>query len=240
MLVMLPGGPELSRSIRRMRTVGGRPVLGWLAVTGPIAFTIAWIVAGVLQDGYSLRQDYISELAALDARHAWIMIIGFLWLGVGMVALGIGLAGALTGRLARIGSILVTLAGVGIIVAGLARVDCRSRLAACAARNNAGDVSWHSATHELASLVVFLALVAAPLVLARAFSGSAPWRDLRTYSITTGAVGLVLLALLFSGVAGSWSGVVQRVFGTVLLLWIAILGARLIRLSRVRPREPAL
>jgi hypothetical protein len=27
---------------------------------------------------------------------------------------------------------------------------------------------------------------------------------------------------------------------TVLLLWIAILGARLIRLSRVRPREPAL
>jgi hypothetical protein len=34
--------------------------------------------------------------------------------------------------------------------------------------------------------------------------------------------------------------VVQRVFVTVLLLWIAILGARLIRLSRVRPREPAL
>jgi hypothetical protein len=34
--------------------------------------------------------------------------------------------------------------------------------------------------------------------------------------------------------------VVQRVFVTVLLLWIAILGARLIRLSSVRPREPAL
>ena len=31
----------------------------------------------------------------------------------------------------------------------------------------------------------------------------------------------------------------QRVFLTVLLLWIAILGARLIRLSRVWPREPA-
>jgi hypothetical membrane protein len=60
-----------------MRTVGGRLVLGWLAVTGPIAFTIAWIVAEVLQDGYSFRQDYISELAALDARHPWIMITGF-------------------------------------------------------------------------------------------------------------------------------------------------------------------
>ena len=48
------------------------------------------------------------------------------------------------------------------------------------------------------------------------------------------------LVLLFSGVAGSWTGVVQRVLVTVLLLWIAILGARLIRLARVRPREPAL
>jgi hypothetical protein len=175
----------------------------------------------------------------LDAQHAWIMITGFLWLGAGTVALGIGLAGALGGRLARIGSILVALAGVGIIVAGLARVDCRSRLAACAARIEAGDVSWHSATHELVSLMVFLVLVAAPLVLARALSGGA-WRDLRAYSITTGVVGLVLLVLLFSGVAGSWTGLVQRVFVTVLLVWIAILGARLIRLSRVRPREPAL
>ena len=223
-----------------MRTVGGRLVLGWLALIGPIAFTVAWIVAEALQDGYSPRRDYISELAALDARHAWLMITGFLLLGVGTVALGIGLAGALKGRLARIGSILVALAGVGIIVAGLARVDCRSRLDACAARIDAGDVSWHSATHELVSLVLFLALVAAPLVLARAFSGDEPWRDLHAYSITTGVVGLVLLVLLFSGVAGSWTGVVQRVFVTVLLLWIAILGARLIRLARVRPREPAL
>jgi hypothetical membrane protein len=223
-----------------MGTVAGRLVLGWLALIGPIAFTVAWIVAEALQDGYSPRRDYISELAALDARHAWLMITGFLLLGVGTVALGIGLAGALTGRLGRIGSILVALAGVGIIVAGLARVDCRSRLDACAARIDAGDVSWHSATHELVSLVLFLALVAAPLVLARAFSGDEPWRHLHAYSITTGVVGLVLLVLLFSGVAGSWTGVVQRVFVTVLLLWIAILGARLIRLARVRPREPAL
>jgi hypothetical membrane protein len=215
-------------------------VLGWLAVTGLIAFTIAWIVAEVLQDGYSLRRDYISELAALDAQHAWIMITGFLWLGAGTVALGVGLAGALEGRLARIGSILLALAGIGIIVTGLARVDCRGRLVACAARIDAADVSWHSATHELVSLLVFLALVAAPLVLARAFSGGAPWRDLGAYSITTGAVGLVLPVLLLSGLSGSWSGVVQRVFLTVLLLWIAILGARLIRLSPVRPREPAL
>jgi hypothetical protein len=40
--------------------------------------------------------------------------------------------------------------------------------------------------------VIFLALVAAPLVLARAFSGGAPWRDLGAYSITTGDVGVCI------------------------------------------------
>ena len=205
---------------------------------GPIAFTIAWIVAALVQDEYSVRREDISALAALDAQNAWIMITGFLLLGVGIVALGAGLAGALKGRPATVGSILVVVAGVGIIVAGLARNDCSSELDACADRVDAGDVSWHHATHDLASLVVFLALVAAPLVFARAFRGDQSWRDLRTYSLITGVLGLVLLVLFLTGVAGSWNGLLQRVFVTVLFLWIAVLGARLIRLSRAKSAEP--
>ncbi len=73
-------------------------------------------------------------------------------------------------------------------------------------------------------------------MFARAFRGDESWRDRRAYSITTGVVGLVLLVLLFSGVAESWTGVVQRVLVTVLLPWIAIL----IQLSRVRPAEHAI
>ena len=214
-------------------------MLGWLAVLGPIAFTIAWIVAALVQDEYSVRREDISALAALDAQNAWIMITGFLLLGVGIVALGAGIAGALKGRPATVGSILVVVAGVGIIVAGLARNDCSSELDACADRVDAGDVSWHHATHDLASLVVFLALVAAPLVFARAFRGDQSWRDLRTYSLITGVLGLVLLVLFLTGVAGSWNGLLQRVFVTVLFLWIAVLGARLIRLSRAQSAEPA-
>jgi hypothetical protein len=141
-----------------MNTVGTRVLLGRLAMIGPIALTIAWIVAGMVQGRVQPRRDYISDLAALDAQHAWIMITGFL-LGAGTAALGVGLAGAVKGRAARIGSILVALAGVGMIVAGLARGDCRSQLDAYAARIDAGDLSWHQATHELASAVVFFALV---------------------------------------------------------------------------------
>jgi hypothetical membrane protein len=221
-----------------MRKVDSHLLLGRLAVMGPIAFTIAWIVGAVVQDEYSVRREDISALAALDAQNAWIMITGFLLLGAGIVALGAGLAGALKGRPATVGSILVVVAGVGIIVAGLARNDCSSELEACANRADA-DVSWHHATHDLVSLVVFLALVAASLLLARAFRGDQSWRDLRPYSLITAVLGLVLLVLFITGVAGSWNGLLQRVFVTVLFLWIAVLGARLIRLSRAQSAEPA-
>ena len=58
---------------------GGRLVLGWLAVIRPIAFTIAWIVADRQQEGYSPRREAISAPAA---RYPWIMITGFMLLGV--------------------------------------------------------------------------------------------------------------------------------------------------------------
>ena len=105
----------------------------------------------------------------------------------------------------------------------------------CAARIEALDVSWHSVTHDLVSLVVSRAHRCAagvrPRLPRRRVVAGPPC--LLHYP---GVVGLVLLVLLFSGVAESWTGVVQRVLVTVLLPWIAIL----IQLSRVRPAEHAI
>jgi hypothetical membrane protein len=210
--------------------------LGRLAVAGPIAFTIAWLIGGFAQDEYSVRREDISALAALDAQNAWIMITGFLFLAAGTVALAAGLASTLNGRPAVIGSILVLIAGVGIAVAGLARNDCSSELTACADRVDAGDVSWHHMVHDTVSLVIFLALVAAPLVLARAFRRDEHWQNLRGYSIVTGLVGFVLLVLFVTEAAGSWNGLLQRAFVSVPFLWIAVLGFRLTQ-TRGQPGE---
>ena len=205
--------------------------LGRLAIAGPIAFTVAWVIGGLAQDEYSIRREDISALAALDAQHPWIMITGFLLLGAGTAALAIGLIRTLKGRAATIGSILVLIAGVGIVVAGIARNDCSSELTPCADRVETGDVSWHHTVHDAVSLVIFLALIAAALVLARAFRRNERWHDLRGYSIVTGLVGFVLLVLYITEAAGSWNGVLQRAFVSVLFLWIALLGLRLIRVS---------
>jgi hypothetical membrane protein len=213
-----------------------RRLAGTLAVAGPIVFSAAWLVAWAVQDEYSPRHEDISALAALDANQPWIMVTGFLALGLGTALLGLGLgrASALAGGFsALLGALLVTVAGVGILLAGLARNDCSSELAACAARADAGDVSWHHELHDLVSLVVFLALVAAQLVLARAFGRDARWQDLRTYSIVSGALTFALLVLYGSGAIGDSNGLVQRIFTAVPFVWIAVLGLRLRRVAAV-------
>jgi O-antigen ligase len=99
------------------------------------------------------------------------------------------------------------------------------------ARADAGDVSWHHQVHELVSAVVFLALVAAQLVLARAFGRDSRWHDLRPYSIVSGLLTLVLLVLFGTGAIEGWNGLVQRIFIAVPWIWIAVLGLRLRRIA---------
>ena len=214
-----------------MNRTGFRRV-GAIAVAGPVVFTVAWLVAWAVQDTYSPRREDISALAALDAQQPWLMVVGFVALAVGVVALGIGLSRAVEGgKAARVGALLVLIAGLGILVAGFARNDCSSELAACKARIDAGDVSWHHGVHDAVSGLVFLAFVVAQLVLARAFRRDPSWRDLRAYSIVSGALTLALLVLFGTGATDDWNGLVQRAFLAVLFAWTIVLGMRLRRLG---------
>jgi hypothetical protein len=73
--------------------------------------------------------------------------------------------------------------------------------------------------------------VLAPLVLARAFRRDNRWRDLRRYSLLTGALTLVLL-LIFGGDSFSgWNGLAERVLIAIPLVWVAVLGMRLARIA---------
>ena len=198
---------------------------------GPLTFTAAWLVAWPLQEQYSPRREDISALAALDAQHVWIMILGFIALGVGTTALGLGLMDALRGWNGRVGSALVVAAGVGLVFAGLARNDCSSELTGCTAAVDAGDVSAHHQIHDLVSLLLFLSLIVAQFVCARAFRQDLQWRDLRTYSLVSGVLTLVLLVLYISEPIDGWNGIVQRIFLAVPWIWIVVLGLRLLRVQ---------
>ena len=230
--VSLPSPLAPTRDPRPAHANVPRRIAAAAAVAGPMAFTAAWLVAWAAQDTYSPLREDISALAALDAQAPWIMVAGFVALALGLVALGLGLVRALpASRLAVVGALLVALAGVGVLVAGFARNDCSSELAACKARIDAGDISWHHGLHDAVSGLLFLALVVAQLVLARAFRRDPAWRDLRSYSIVSGASSLALLVLFVIGPVDGWNGLVQRAFLGVPFAWMLVLGTRLRRLA---------
>jgi len=182
---------------------------------------------------YSARREDISALAALDAQHPWIMIAGIIALGLSLVALGLGLTGAIqNGRSATVGPIMLVLGGGSFVVAGLARNDCSSEVQACKQRVSSGDVSWHHQVHDVLGVVAFVVLAVAPLVLARAFRADSRWSGLRRYSLWTGALTLALLLVFGAEPFAGWNGLVQRVLMLVPLIWIVVVGTRLVKISR--------
>jgi Protein of unknown function (DUF998) len=211
---------------------GEAPAARWrvraaAGVVGPVAFTAAWVASTLRQEGYAVASEQLSGLAAPDARDPWVMTSGFLTLGVSVVLFASALEEALGGRRrAGPGPALVRLAGLGALAAGVLR---RDRMLLHPPDGPPGPQSWMNDGHDLASLAVYAALVAAPLVLARRFAAEAAWRPLAVPTLATGVANLVLLGLFTAKVIEPWNGVVQRVAVTIPLAWTVVMATRLLR-----------
>jgi len=201
-------------------------------IAGPVAFTGAWVASTLRQTGYSIAEEHLSGLAAPDARDPAIMLAGFLALGACTTAFGSALREALGGPgLAGPGPWLVRCAGIGTVAAGLLR---RDRMLLHPPGAVPGQ-SWHNHGHDLASGIVYAALLVAPLLLARRFDGDPAWSRLRGPAVAASLTTAALLALFWSQALEPWNGIVQRVAVTVPLGFMAALAGRLL----TRPPAPA-
>jgi hypothetical membrane protein len=192
-----------------------------LGVVGPLLFTAAWAVGGERQRGYSPRRDHISGLAADDARDAWIMVVGFVALGLAAMVIGVMLERALGGRpTAGRGPRLVAGAGACAVAAGLFRRDTL-----VLQPPELADPSWHHVVHDLVSFVLYVLMVVAPLVLARRFAREPAWARLAPLARGAGWWACALVALFASRLAVEWNGVWQRAAtcGPALLLVVVAL-----------------
>jgi hypothetical membrane protein len=186
-------------------------------VVGPAVFTGAWIVSSLRQTGYGATEVQISGLAAPDARDPWIMITGFLVLGGCAVVFGEALHEAIGGPAPR----LIQVAGVLAIAAGLLRRDHLLL--------EPGPVSWHNQAHNVVSTVIYVALIVAQALLARAFARDAAWKSWGRWLAASAAATTVLLIAFGADTSGPAAGVLQRVAVTLPLAAIAALAARLAR-----------
>lgn len=184
-------------------------------VAGPVAFTTAWIAGSLRQPGYGAFSVQLSGLAAPDARDPWIMITGFLVLGGCTVWFGEELARDVGGPAPR----LIQGAAVLTVAAGLLRRDHMEL--------TSGPVSWHNEGHNVVSLVLYLDLVLAQLLLARRFGAIPAWRPWRRYLLASGIATAVALAIFLPNTTSPSAGILQRIAVTIPLVAVTAVAARL-------------
>jgi hypothetical membrane protein len=227
----------------RRRYAGGAWLLAAVALLGQLAFTLAWFVGGLFEPDYDPLRQTISELASLDGHRPLVMTAGFAAFGISVLALALALRRTVRrDKRLRVGPGMLVLAALPMPVVAGARMDCARSSQACRDAIEADVVSGQHHLHDLASLVVFVMLVLAPLVFARAFGRDGHWRDLRRWSLLTGGLGFVLLATFVTvGDGTAMGGLLQRVLVGLLTAWIAVTATRALRTAgtRVLPSRPS-
>jgi tRNA (cmo5U34)-methyltransferase len=133
------------------------------------------------------------------------------------------------------GPVLIALCGLGMVALGLLRNDCSSLTDACERRVEAGEVSWQHTAHDVVSVPVFAAAVAAPVLLALRFRADPGWRSLAPFSAGAAVVVAALFALGGLEPAASWNGVIQRVAVSAALVWLEVVALRLLRVMTAAP-----
>ncbi len=188
-------------------------VRAWAGPVGGALFTVAWVVATPLQPGYGFWRDELSGLASLEARHAWVLLAGF-------VALAVGTAVFAT-VLPRRGRSLVLAAAAATVGVALFRRDCLTT-AVCVRTGLPADAdpSWHNHLHDMAAVIAYGCLVVAPFVLARGMG------HLGRLTRAAGLAGAALAVLYVSKVLGPWNGLVQKLMVTAAIAWMTAVARR--------------
>lgn len=211
-----------SAGVPRFRDAELRRRLGQAAVVSVIYFVVVIIAL------HGLRPE-VDPVAAVTSEYAvgpygWLMTSAYFVFSGALLALGIGLARALSRRARETpGIALLFLAALGTAVAGLAPVDVGA----------ARPITTQGWIHRMAAIVAFASMTGGPLLLVRWFRRDPGWRDLAWLGAVSGTVGLagltgIQLVLLERGLAGF----AQRVVLVLVAAWMLACAYRLQQNSR--------
>jgi hypothetical membrane protein len=184
-----------------------------------MVFVAVLLIEGALRPGYDPTYHTGSELEL--GRRGWAQRANFFVMGAGMFAFTIGVERSLD---STTGAALLAIFGLGLIVAGAFTPDPVRGYPPGASIRDA-DLSWQAKVHDVSGPVMFLALLAACLVLAGQLQGG--WR---LYTLLTAGAGLVMTvwtAVSYRKDAGN-TGLVQRGLILVYWTWIAALALHLV------------
>jgi hypothetical membrane protein len=205
-------------------------------IAGPL-FLLALFVEGATRPHYDALRHPGSSLEL--GPYGWVQQVNFVVAGLLTLAFALGLRRALRlGRGSRWGPLLVGVWAIGLVAAGLFVTDPVSGYPP-----GTPDVlarpTLHGGLHDLFSLLGFVALGAAFVVLARRFAANGRW-VWATYSIGTFVVyavtfGLSAAAFQQTAALVALGGLFQRMAVVAGWAWLTLLAGDLLR----RPQRPA-
>jgi hypothetical protein len=209
-------------------------VAGLLGVLGGVVFTLGWLVAGLTQgSAYSVSRHDISDMGAVGAPHAWILLTAQGVSGACTLAFGwLGFRAALQGVRGRTvaATLLAVPLGVGNLSDAFFRIDCR---AADGCSSAEAVRSWHATIHAASSVLILVAVVA-PFLVARCLRRSADWADLSGACVWLG-VAIVLSVVASVALGGQdGAGYAQRAFALLEVSLLVLLARRVMRLASPR------
>ncbi len=193
-------------------------------LAAPLTFVLGVLLGDLAQpDAFSPADDDMSDLGALTASSAWLYNqVAANLSGLLVVCVALGLWRALgPGRLARLGTIGLAVAGTGLLLDGFFRLDCQGIDTGCE------NTSWHASAHKVESGITAAAILVTPFVLAFAFRRLPHWRS--AWVPTLLVMPAVILSSAVFGIVGS--GAATRAGSVVWVLWVGFLGLRLLRVA---------
>jgi len=209
------------------------------AIVGQALFIGGWLVAGALEGhGYSPGRHDISDLGAVTAHHAGVILVTDAVSGLLTIAFAVGaLVPALTvpGRRSPLGAWLVAFSLPALDNLGdtFFRVDCRAADPGCSASHAYG--SWHGTMHVVVFGVAALATVIAPFALSRRMRIVDGWKDLAQPAFWFGIAFVVGFVVTGAATDTSIQGWTQRTLILLTCSGIVVLAGRVLQRTRYSP-----
>lgn len=175
---------------------------GALAIAGAIGFVVVVILLHVLQPGYDLVHQLMSELAL--GAYGWAMLLAFLLIAAATLSLALGIAQVQYSPWLQV---VLAVAALGFLGAGVFPLGRASE--------------WHIALIAIAFVAVVLAMYLLPSVAPAQFGGKAK-------GVSWCLAGGTALSV-FLGHSILPIGVGQRLAAACVVIWLCFTGARLRR-----------
>jgi len=191
--------------------------LALIAIGGILYFIVAVAILHILRPELNPISHAVSNYAI--GPFGLLMTIAFFALALSEFALALGLARSLTAsRGARLSVLLLSLAGIGMVVTGIFPGDVKTP-------HPPGTTT--ALIHWAGAGISFLSLMIATFLLSNCFKMDRQWQSFQRPAFALSIA--IVLALIVFGISAiiDWVGIGERIYIATCLLWLLIASLRL-------------